>query len=293
MTDKRQMTVSSLQVKVSPNGKIVYFFGSQWHVKQLWNEEGRRCMPHPVWATACSALLAFLGASADELLILVAFFARAASAGGSTLTHSDIVLGYALGSASVLALSSLGFAGALLPPRYVCLVGLLPLLLGLRKLCRRALKARARRAKAAAAELSPSEPAASEPAEALLAGEAPCPEAPAPAPVSGLQAALAQCLRVGVAEVLAATLAGGSEEVSLYMPLLAAEAGAAGNALAALAAIAAASALWLALARALVQLPPVARAIERVGDAAEPWLMIGIGLWCLVGSVIIPVQWGA
>jgi len=49
---------------------------------------------------------------------------------------------------------------------------------------------------------------------------------------------------------------------------------------------------WQALALALVRLPPMARAIAAVGDAAEPVLLAAVGLYCLVGSVLIPVGGG-
>jgi hypothetical protein len=49
----------------------------------------------------------------------------------------------------------------------------------------------------------------------------------------------------------------------------------------------------LGAALAFVRLPPSARAIAAVGDAAEPVLLAAVGLYCLVGSVLIPVGDGA
>lgn len=258
-------------------------------------------MPPPVWASASSAILAFLGASADELLILVSYFARASNPSGGieNLSYTDIIIGYVLGTASVLSLSALGLVGAYVPPQYIRLIGLFPVGLGVRKLVRRFLKARARALKAATVSFKLEEPGeVSNQEVSLLADEAgelpflPVEEPPQPKPASPLNAILAGCLRVGVVEVMAATLAGGSEEVSLYLPLLASEAGAVANAVAVLVALAAASGVWLVVAYGLVKLPPIAKRIEAVGDAAEPWLMIGVGVWCLVGSAIIPISWG-
>jgi hypothetical protein len=41
-----------------------------------------------------------------------------------------------------------------------------------------------------------------------------------------------------------------------------------------------------------VRLPPSARAIAAVGDAAEPVLLAAVGLYCLVGSALIHVGGG-
>ena len=86
-------------------------------------------------------------------------------------------------------------------------------------------------------------------------------------------------------------LAGGVEEVSVFMPLLASESAAPWNVVAVVATLCGCCAVWLALAAALVRCPPVARAVEWGGEAAEPWLVIAVGVYCLVGSVIIPVSW--
>jgi len=238
-------------------------------------------LAHSYVSAAVSAAIAFVAVSADEFLILVGLFARAAIP-SNNVTALDVALGYALGTVCVLALSSIGFAGTLAPARYVKLIGLVPVALGARKLWRRCLKARARAAKAAAAAASaPSESLlggdmdAAEPADTVEASPAATPAAaPADArPPSCVARVLCACARPGVAEAAALTVAGGVEEVSLYAPLLAAE-----------------SSKPASAAAALVRLPPVARAIERVGDAAEPWLLIVVGLFCLIGSVLIPVD---
>jgi hypothetical protein len=49
------------------------------------------------------------------------------------------------------------------------------------------------------------------------------------------------------------------------------------------------TAVWLGAAAALVQCAAVAKAVERVGEAAEPWLFVLLGVYCLVGSAVIPV----
>ena len=52
------------------------------------------------------------------------------------------------------------------------------------------------------------------------------------------------------------------------------------------------AAALLGAALAFVRLPPSARAIAAVGDAAEPVLLAAVGLYCLVGSAHIHVGGG-
>jgi cadmium resistance protein CadD (predicted permease) len=231
-----------------------------------------------LFASVGAAFAAFCATSIDELLILVAAFAKAAQPAPS-LTAADIVLGTLLGTSCVLALSALGLVGALLPTRYVKLLGLVPLLLGLRQLARRFAKWRARRRGPPGAPAAPLL-AESPPAGASPAVEEPPPPPPAPPPFWGAAA-------LGVAAVV---LAGGAEEIAVYLPLLAAEGGSAANVAAVVGTIACMTAAWLGAAAACVRCGAVARAVEAAGEAAEPWCFVGIGVYCLVGSVLIPVQ---
>jgi len=232
----------------------------------------------------------------------------------------DVCFGNLLGFALVLALSAsgtaLGAAGA--PARYVRLLGFVPLLMGIRTALRRALKWWVRRRQKAAhadfggggggdAEAAALGPRAGESSEALLRNSEVLSAAAVPLPASHLPPrgpraprysahcarALelgAFCLRPAVLEVAAATAAGGAEEVAVYLPLLAA--GPLLRSVVTAAVLLACVLCWQALALALVRLPPVARSIERVGDAAEPVLLVAIGLYCLVGSVALPVAGG-
>ena len=247
----------------------------------------------PIFAAAAAAAAGFIATSVDELLLLVASFARASSP-NSDLTPSDVVLGNLLGFALVLAASALGLAGILLPPSYIKLIGLLPLLLGCRQLARRAIKwHRKRSAKRDSGGGGGGGGDAGEAAEGLLPEPPASTQAPSPSPAPPVPppALLARCLRPRVAEMAAITLAGGAEEVSVYLPLLASESGSPANVATVLLVLVVLMAVWLALAAALVRSPPVARAIENFGEACEPWLMIVVGIYCLLGSVLIPVPW--
>jgi len=127
-------------------------------------------------------------------------------------------------------------------------------------------------------------------AEWAGAGEPPAPASPPPplpAVGSCLGAAAAQLVRPAVAEAFAVLLAAGQEEVVAFFPLFASGGGAA--AVATVVVLPVLSAAWLALAYALALAPGVAAAAERYGEAAEPWLLIAVAVYCLVGSWVIPV----
>ena len=82
------------------------------------------------------------------------------------------------------------------------------------------------------------------------------------------------------------TLAAGAEEVSAYLPLFATDS--APRLAATAATLPLMAALWLAAAALLVRSPPVAALVERYGEAAEPFLLIAVGVYCLLGSVVLP-----
>jgi cadmium resistance protein CadD (predicted permease) len=112
--------------------------------------------------------------------------------------------------------------------------------------------------------------------------------AEAGAPSHWLSVALSAVLRPGVASTCVLTVGGGAEEVSVYLPLLATPC--LPCLLCTVAVLAALLLLWQLLAYALVRQQQVAKAVEDWGEAAEPWLLLGLGLWVLLGSVAIPVQ---
>lgn len=223
-----------------------------------------------MFATAGAAFAAFCATSVDELLVLVAAFSKAALPNAS-ITATDIFIGTLLGTSCVLALSALGLAGVLLPSRYVKLLGFVPLLMGLRQLARRFAKWRRRRREREAPQQGVEAP--------LLEPEpaAPAVEPSPPLPPWGAAA-------LGVTAVV---VAGGAEEVAVYLPLLASDPE---NVVAVVGVVLGMTVLWLGAAAAFVSCGAVAKAVEVVGEAAEPWLFVAIGVYCLVGSAAIPVQ---
>jgi cadmium resistance protein CadD (predicted permease) len=238
-------------------------------------------------AAAIAAVFAFVATQLDELIILAQFFA--ASAPGSTLTPADVYAGYLAASVVVLSASATGAAAAAAPPaadRSIRLLGLVPLWLGLKTLAKRL---RRRLSWCRSATPTPSPDAAPVSAETGAASDQPeAPEQPAEEQPKAAAGMCTQLLRPGVALVFASSLATGSEEVAAFLPLFATRAR---DRLAATAAVLTAlSAAWAFLAHALARSPPAARLFERYGEAAEPWLLVAVGVYCLVGSWIIPVE---
>ena len=242
----------------------------------------------PIWAAAGAAIAAFCAASIDELLVLVAAFAKA-SLPNANVTTTDIILGALLGTSGVLALSALGLIGFFVPIEYVKLLGFVPFIMGIRQLTRRFLKWRRRRGKSGAGAEGAGVGAGERASAHLL--DAPPPEHDA---VSSAGAGGAGeepprgcrgCAALGVAAVV---VAGGAEEVALYLPLLAAESGAPINVAVVILVLLGMTVVWLGVAAALVRSGAVAKAVESVGEAAEPWLFVALGVYCLAGSVALP-----
>ena len=243
-----------------------------------------------LWSAVLSAAVAFFAASIDEFLILVACFSR------SDLSAADVIVGSLLGFAAVLSASLVGIgAGFIVPTRYVKLLGLVPIFVGVRTLVRRYFKRRARE-RAAAAALSDDR---RQDAPLILEGSAQIDgvrssdeEGAGGEGVVVHETRRGACDRLfhsGVFEVFAITLGGGSEEIAVYLPLFASEAASMANVAAMILALAVLQIAWLGLARGLVKSLPLAKAIENFGEMIEPWVFIGIGVYCLLGSVIIPI----
>ena len=261
-------------------------------------------------AAAAAAAVAFVGTQVDELFVLSLMFARALSNHARQST-SDVIVGYALSCVVIIGASGIGATASALPPsadRYIRLLGLLPLFIGLHTLVKRARrrccpkKVQSSESKATAVNTQPGEHI--DTVEPLLidvndAGNddakndaaTPHGEQDSPPPPRGLAArviaATALCLRPGVAECFALLLAAGSEEIAAFFPLFATNNGAAAATTATLLPVL--SAAWLLLAWALSRAPGVAAVTEKWGEAAEPWLLIAVAAYCLVGSWIIPV----
>jgi len=84
----------------------------------------------------------------------------------------------------------------------------------------------------------------------------------------------------GILSVAAVTLAGGADNIGVYVPLFAVSSGAAIGVFGAV--FAAMTALWCLAARWLVRHPAAGAPLRRYGPALAPWALIAIGLAVLL-----------
>ena len=177
----------------------------------------------------------------DDLLVLALFFGRAAVAGRAGAMR--VVLGQYLGFTAILAASIAGALGAgLLPERVLPYLGLLPLLLGLRAAWQAWRDHR-------------------DAGDGSDAGEPSVPGGPR------------------ILQVAAVTLAGGGDNIGVYVPVFA-TAGTGGMAVYVTVFLIGVG-LWCAAGRFFATRPVIAEALSRWGHLLLPVVLIGIGLLVL------------
>jgi cadmium resistance protein CadD (predicted permease) len=82
--------------------------------------------------TVLAAIVAFASTNIDDICLLIVFFARAASAAPRGMTPFRVVAGQTLGFSVLVMLSLVGIVlGVFIEAKYVQLIGLLPLCMGL------------------------------------------------------------------------------------------------------------------------------------------------------------------
>jgi cadmium resistance protein CadD (predicted permease) len=243
-------------------------------------------MAAAVWAMTAAA--AFVATHVDDLVVLVVFFAtaQAGAPGGPRTWH--VVVGQTLGFTALLALSAQGLAAnAMFPRPVVGLLGLLPLALGVRRLpdAARALHRSATDKKDDGDDDAASVPVPPKPTRTTShRGRR---RTPAPTTLAAALAAAAP----HVAQVALTTLSNGSDNVSVYVPLLSRVSGSA-EAVVTVLVMYVMLAAWLAAAHAVVRAPPVARLLDRWGDVAVPLLLLGLGMYVLVSAGTVCVGRG-
>lgn len=202
-----------------------------------------------------SGVAAFAATNLDDLFLLMLWFSRARADPGA---ERMIVAGQYLGFSALVLLSVLGYVGALLIPReYVGLLGILPIILGLREL----LSLRRR----AANEVEPMD--ADDPG-----GNVP----------RVLRSRLFRWLDPRAAAVAAVTVANGSDNLAVYPPLFAA--GDVTRMVVIILVLLVMVGVWCLLADRFAEHPVTAAPLRKYGPAVMPFVLIGIGLLILVES---------
>lgn len=204
-----------------------------------------------------SAVTAFAATNVDDIFVLMLYFARE-----ERKSHRKyIVLGQYLGICALILVSLLGgVVLSLLPERYLGLLGFVPMALGIREWL-----AVRRRCKGQLVKGG----------EAGETGEA---RKETPAAPNG-ETVLPKAL--GVALV---TIANGGDNIGVYTPLFA---GAAAAEVAVMILVFLIMvAVWCLLGQRLAALPVVSRGIRRYQEVLMPVVLVGLGVYILLGSIL-------
>jgi cadmium resistance protein CadD (predicted permease) len=194
-----------------------------------------------------TAILVFAVTDIDDLVLLAAFF------GDRHLRQSAIVMGQFAGIALLTAASALAaWAAIAIPPGWISLLGVLPLGLGLFKL-RELWRHRTADDDDAAEALQ---------AERRLEGK----------------------LHSQILGVAAVTVANGADNLSVYIPLFAANFAALPLFVLVFAVM---TAIWCVLGYALVRNPAGAAVMNRWGHILLPVVLVALGLHILSGAAVL------
>lgn len=201
-------------------------------------------------ALLVTATTAFISTNIDDILLLVMWFAQV----NNTLRKRHIITGQYLGFGATIVISLLGLLGVLvLPPEAVGLLGVLPIVLGVR---------------------------------ALLKGrqsDDDDDDITLPPPVRNpLLGSLLSPQTYGVAAV---TLANGADNVSIYVPLFASQHPA--EIAVIIAVFLLLMGVWCYLGYRLVRRPATAQVLSRYGKKLLPYVLIGLGVYIVWESGIL------
>ncbi|HLO83768.1 MAG TPA: cadmium resistance transporter [Nostocaceae cyanobacterium] len=196
-----------------------------------------------------TGITAFTATNLDDLVILTLLFSQV----NATFRHRHIVIGQYLGFCTLIIASMVGFFGGLvLPSQWVGLLGLVPITIGLNRL------------------LNSENDSSSED------------EDPQPEPKSNHSSIFASFISPQAYGVAAITIANGSDNVSIYMPLFA------HTTLYSLLVIIAVFLLlvgvWCYVTYKLTHQSAIANLLTRYGNNLVPFVLIGLGVFIILDS---------
>jgi len=202
-----------------------------------------------------SGVAAFAATNFDDLFLLMLWFSRARD---DPRAERMIIAGQYLGFSVLVLVSVVGYVGALLIPReYVGLLGILPIILGVRGLL--ALRRRT---------IEEAEPLDAEDRR----GKVP----------DFLRSRLFRWLDPQAAAVAVVTVANGSDNLAVYPPLFAA--GGVARMIVMILVLLVMVGVWCFIADRLAEHPVTAAPLRKYGPVVMPFVLIGIGLLILVES---------
>lgn len=199
-----------------------------------------------------SGVTAFAATNLDDLFLLMLYFSRA---NNNPQREGSIILGQYLGFSVLVFISVLGYLGSLLIPRhYVGLLGILPILLGIRELL--------------------SLRRADEKDEQQIVKS--------PARPGIFRSRLLKWVNPQAASIAAVTVANGSDNLAVYTPLFAA--GGITPMLIIIVVLLLMVRVWCFIADWLAENPVTAGPLRRYGRLLMPFVLMGIGLAILIES---------
>lgn len=199
-----------------------------------------------------TGITAFTATNLDDLVILTLFFSQV----NSTLRRRHIVIGQYLGFSTLLIASLPGFFGGLiLPPHLIGLLGLIPIAIGLSRLFN--------------SESDSSEESKDEK------------EQPPSSPFSNF-------LSPQTYSVAAITVANGSDNIGIYVPLFASSN--LGKLLVILGIFFLLVGVWCYATYKLTRQPAIADILTRYGNNLVPFVLIGLGIFIILeSSALTPI----
>lgn len=192
-----------------------------------------------------TALAAFSATNIDDIVILTLFFSQV----NATFRRQHIVSGQYLGFSALIAASLPAFfSGLILPPDWIGMLGVVPIAIGLNRLLNR--------------ETDESE---------VTAQTDPC-----------AKSLLTSFLSPQTYGVAAITMANGSDNISIYVPLFASSTWS--GLLVILGVFFLLVGVWCYAAYQLTRLPAIADALTCHGNSMVPFVLVGLGISILVES---------
>ncbi len=208
---------------------------------------------HWFLATIITAITAFIASNLDDIIVLMLFFSQV----NATFRRRHIVIGQYLGFTVIVIASLPGyFGGLILPQKWLGLLGLLPIAIGLIRLVN--IKRDEEEVQTVTAEFNST--SLNTPGLSVIAG----------------------FVNPQTYKVAAITLANSGDNIAIYIPILgSSNAQELGVFLAVFFLLVG---VWCYVAYQLSRHPAVARVLTRYGHAIAPFIFIGLGIYILINS---------
>jgi cadmium resistance protein CadD (predicted permease) len=212
-----------------------------------------------------TGISAFVATNLDDMVILILFFSQV----NSLFRRRHVVYGQYLGFTLLILVSLPGFFGGLLVPRaWIGLLGTVPILIGVNRLFEHSISSDSVAAESISANYTAAESIPEDSGEAEFAAE----------PLAEPQ--LAHFLSPQIYSVAALTIANGSDNIGIYVPLFANCTWESLTLILILFLLLVG--VWCYAAEQLTHLPAVAQILTEYGDRFVPYGLIGLGgliLW--------------